>query len=62
MEPDPILKPEELEALFEVDNNVLKIILRSSSDRMIRIIANNFMDNIKTVIECLENFDPEAQQ
>lgn len=62
MEPDPILKPEELEALFEVDNNVLKIILRSSSDRMIRIIANNFMDNIKTVIECLENFDPKAQQ
>lgn len=62
MEPDPILKPEELEALFEVDKNVLKIILRSSSDRMIRIIANNFMDNIKTVIECLENFDPEAQQ
>lgn len=61
LEPDPILKPDELSAHFEVEDNILKITLHSSSDRMIRIIANNFMDNIKTVIECLEDFDLGAQ-
>lgn len=57
-----MLKPEQLSVKFANEENVLKIILTGSSDRMIRIVANNFMDNLKTVVECMENFDNDAQE
>ncbi|VEU20039.1 DEKNAAC100597 [Brettanomyces naardenensis] len=57
LSPDPLLKPDELKVSFSNDGNVLKITFRGTSDRMIRVAANNIMDNLKTVLECFEVFD-----
>ncbi|ODV87778.1 hypothetical protein CANARDRAFT_5093 [[Candida] arabinofermentans NRRL YB-2248] len=57
LNPDPILKPNELEVSYVNENEVLIIKFTGSSDRVIRVAANNVIENLKTVIECFEVFD-----
>ncbi|KAG7693090.1 hypothetical protein KL930_004825 [Ogataea haglerorum] len=57
LRPDPTLKPSELQAAYTVDDNVLTITFDGVSERVIRVAANNTIENLKTVIECLEEFE-----
>ncbi|ESX01854.1 hypothetical protein HPODL_05114 [Ogataea parapolymorpha DL-1] len=57
LQPDPTLKPSELQAVYTVDDNVLTITFDGVSERVIRVAANNTIENLKTVIECLEEFE-----
>ncbi|QPG76320.1 hypothetical protein FOA43_003706 [Brettanomyces nanus] len=57
LSPDPILKPDELNVTFSSKANVLNILFEGSSDKVIRVAANNVIENLKTVIECIEVFD-----
>ncbi|KAG7714335.1 hypothetical protein KL949_004505 [Ogataea haglerorum] len=57
LQPDPTLKPSELQAAYTVDDNVLTITFDGVSERVIRVAANNTIENLKTVIECLEEFE-----
>lgn len=56
MSPDPILKPTELNVNYSNIENNLIIKFNGVSDRVIRVAANNVMENLKTVVECFEEF------
>ncbi|GMF06185.1 unnamed protein product [[Candida] boidinii] len=56
LSPDPILKPTELNVNYSNIENNLIIKFNGVSDRVIRVAANNVMENLKTVVECFEEF------
>lgn len=56
LSPDPMLRPEELTVDYHTDGPQLHITFEGASDRIIRVAANNVMENLKTVIECFEDF------
>lgn len=55
--PDPILKKNELTVNYAVDECNLVCSFKGVSDRVIRVAVSNVLDNIKTIIECIEQFD-----
>lgn len=57
LNPDPILKSQELDVEFETDSTVLICKFSGVSDRVIRVAISNVIDNIKTIIECIDEFD-----
>ncbi|RCK67027.1 EKC/KEOPS complex subunit PCC1 [Candida viswanathii] len=57
LEPDPILKADELTISFSTQDNNLKVHFSGVSDRVLRVAISNLMNNLKTVIECMDEFD-----
>lgn len=57
LNPDPILKSQELDVEFETDSSSLVCKFAGTSDRVIRVAISNVIDNIKTIIECMDEFD-----
>ena len=57
LKPDPILKADELSVDFLHEEAVLKCNFVVVSDRVIRVAVSNVIDNIKTIIECMDEFD-----
>lgn len=54
---DPVLKKNEISVEFVAEGNVLQCKFAGVSDRVIRVAISNCIDNIKTVIETIEEFD-----
>ncbi|CAH2354619.1 EKC/KEOPS complex subunit Pcc1p [[Candida] railenensis] len=61
LNPDPILKSRELDVEFEIDKNTLVCKFSGTSDRVIRVAISNVIDNIKTIIECMDEFDEKKE-
>ncbi|CDK25164.1 unnamed protein product [Kuraishia capsulata CBS 1993] len=57
LDPDPILKPSELSVEYSTEDTFLKIDFKGRSDRVIRVAANNVLENLKTVVECMDEFE-----
>ncbi|CAH6723455.1 EKC/KEOPS complex subunit Pcc1p [[Candida] jaroonii] len=57
LRPDPILKADEMTVDFSTDNEKLICYFQGVSDRVIRVAVSNVLDNIKTIIECIEQFE-----
>ncbi|KAI5956029.1 COX20 [Candida theae] len=57
LKPDPVLKTSELKIDFEVDDKILRCKFSGISDRVIRVSISNVLDNLKTVIECIDEFE-----
>lgn len=57
LSPDPILKKEELTVEYTVNDSNLICSFKGVSDRVIRVAISNVLDNIKTIIECIEEFE-----
>ncbi|CAK9442164.1 uncharacterized protein LODBEIA_P59070 [Lodderomyces beijingensis] len=57
LSPDPVLKSNELNITFEVDEKTLVCKFAGISDRVIRVSISNVIDNLKTVVECFDEFD-----
>lgn len=62
LEPDPILKANELTIDFLIIDNILKIKFSGVSDRVIRVASSNLMNNLKTIIECMGEFDGKKDE
>ncbi|KAG7660994.1 PCC1 [[Candida] subhashii] len=57
LSPDPILKEDELKVQYSNNDNILECKFSGISDRVIRVAISNVIDNIKTIIECMDEFD-----
>ncbi|KAH3669350.1 hypothetical protein OGAPHI_001471 [Ogataea philodendri] len=57
LNPDSTLKPDQVQTSFSVSENVLQIVFDGVSERAIRVAANNTIENLKTVLECMEEFE-----
>lgn len=54
---DPVLKKDEIFVEFDTDDNELRCEFAGVSDRVIRVAISNCLDNIKTIIETIDEFD-----
>ncbi|SGZ47339.1 CIC11C00000001773 [Sungouiella intermedia] len=60
---DPVLKKDEISVDYEAVENIMKCTFAGVSDRVIRVAISNAIDNIKTIVECMDEFDgQEAKQ
>ena len=64
LSPDPVLKPDQSRIEYSVsdgdangDSSLLRIDVHGMDDRIVRVTANNLLESLKTVIECLEEFE-----
>lgn len=57
LSPDPILKANELVVNYSTEDKSLVVAFSGASDRVIRVAISNVIDNLKTIIECLDEFD-----
>lgn len=62
LSPDPILKKDELTVDYQVDGSSLICSFNGVSDRVIRVAISNVLDNIKTIVECFEEFEGKQDQ
>ncbi|KAA8896426.1 hypothetical protein DIURU_005798 [Diutina rugosa] len=60
--PDPVLKGNEININYSVDNNELVANFAGVSDKMIRVAISNTIDNIKVIIETMDAFDGKKDQ
>lgn len=56
---DPVLKKNEISVDYSVQDSQLVCEFAGVSDRVIRVAISNAIDNIKTIIECMDEFDGE---
>lgn len=56
---DPVLKKDEISVDFSTDGATLIARFAGVSDRVIRVAVSNSIDNIKTIIETIDEFDGE---
>lgn len=56
---DPVLKKDEITVNYLTSGAVLHCEFSGVSDRVIRVAISNAIDNIKTIIECMDEFDGE---
>ncbi|CAK7895493.1 EKC/KEOPS complex subunit Pcc1p [[Candida] anglica] len=61
LSPDPILKGTEMSVSYSADKSVLVCQFAGVSDRVIRVAVSNVIDNIKTIIECMDEFDGKKE-
>lgn len=54
---DPVLKKDEISVEHTVEDSLLICKFAGVSDRVIRVAISNTIDNIKTIIECIDEFD-----
>lgn len=52
--PDPILKVDELKTEFTTNDNIFVCSFSGVSNRVLRVAVSSTIDNLKTVIECME--------
>lgn len=62
LRPDPVLKPDQSRIEYSVCGSedcggVLRIDVQGVDDRVVRVTANNVLESLKTVVECLEEFE-----
>lgn len=57
LSPDPILKVNELHAEYNAKGTKLVCSFVGVSDRVLRAAVTNTLDNIKTIIECFDEFE-----
>ncbi|ODQ77212.1 hypothetical protein BABINDRAFT_15704 [Babjeviella inositovora NRRL Y-12698] len=57
LSPDPILKPNEITVEYSTKDTQLSIVFKGLSDRVIRVAISNVIENLKTIVECMEEFD-----
>lgn len=55
--PDPILKASELNIVFSTNGSHLICSFEAMTDRVLRVALSNTLDNLKTIVETMENFD-----
>lgn len=56
---DPVLKAHEISVSFSASSAVLSAVFAGVSDRVIRVAISSCIDNIKTIIETMDEFDGE---
>ncbi|EEQ41619.1 Transcription factor Pcc1 family protein [Clavispora lusitaniae] len=56
---DPVLKKDEISVSYHAQDTRLICEFCGVSDRVIRVAISNAIDNIKTIIECMDEFDGE---
>lgn len=61
LSPDLILNSNELRATCRVENRDLVCEFSGVSDRVIRVAISSIIDNLKTVIECMDEFDGKEE-
>ncbi|CAI4046823.1 hypothetical protein SUVZ_11G3050 [Saccharomyces uvarum] len=54
LSPDPILKPQDFQADYSSENNVVLAQFRSIDDRVLRVGVSSVIDSIKTIIETMD--------
>lgn len=54
---DPVLKKDEISVSFVAEGSVLVCEFAGVSDRVIRVAISNCVDNLKTIIETMDEFD-----
>jgi EKC/KEOPS complex subunit PCC1/LAGE3 len=56
-----VLKQDQSRIEYSISNNDINSILHIKvfgiDDRIVRVTVNNLLENLKTVIECFEEFD-----
>ncbi|RLV90709.1 EKC/KEOPS complex subunit PCC1 [Spathaspora sp. JA1] len=58
LSPDPIVKSiQEFNINYQVKDNLLIILFEGVSNRIIRVTISNTIDNLKTILECIDEFD-----
>ncbi|GEQ72641.1 hypothetical protein JCM33374_g6328 [Metschnikowia sp. JCM 33374] len=58
---DPVLKKDEISVDFSTEGAALIARFAGVSDRVIRVAVSNSIDNIKTIIETIDEFDGEKE-
>ncbi|OBA21260.1 transcription factor Pcc1 [Metschnikowia bicuspidata var. bicuspidata NRRL YB-4993] len=56
---DPVLKKDEISVDYITEGATLVARFAGVSDRVIRVAVSNSIDNIKTIIETIDEFDGE---
>lgn len=57
LSPDPILKLDEIQVNYSTKQSDLVCKFNGISNRVIRVAISNVLDNVKTIIETIEEFD-----
>ncbi|CUM68636.1 uncharacterized protein PRCAT00006363001 [Priceomyces carsonii] len=57
LSPDPIIRINELKVSYECDENTLVCKFSGVSDRVIRVAISTVIENLKAIIECIDDFD-----
>lgn len=57
LSPDPILKADELTVDYTAEGSLFKAKFAGVSDRVLRVAISNMIDNLKTIVECIDEFD-----
>ncbi|EGW35606.1 uncharacterized protein SPAPADRAFT_58825 [Spathaspora passalidarum NRRL Y-27907] len=58
LSPDPIVKSvDEFNIEYEINDNILQILFSGASNRIIRVTISNTIDNLKTILECIDEFE-----
>lgn len=57
LEPDPILKKNELDVNYSVRSSSLVCDFSGVNDRALRVAISSVIDNLKTIVECMDEFE-----
>lgn len=57
LDPDPELKPDQLNKVLSVQGNDLCATFSAVTDRTLRVGVNSFFDNLNLVVECMDQLD-----
>jgi EKC/KEOPS complex subunit PCC1/LAGE3 len=57
LEPDPILRPDDIKVRYLVENRNLIIKFEAVSDRVLRVAASSILESLKTVVETIDEFE-----
>lgn len=57
---DPVLRPNEVKVTTGAEDGNLRVEIAGVSVRAIRVAANNVIESLKTIVECLEVFAHDA--
>lgn len=58
---DPVLNKDDIAVRFSATGRVLNCFFAGASDRVLRVAVSNCIDNLKTIIETIDEFDGQRQ-
>ncbi|CDR45332.1 CYFA0S17e01816g1_1 [Cyberlindnera fabianii] len=62
LEPDPIMRPDDIRVRFLVEESSLVIKFEATTDRTLRVAASSVLESLKTVIETIDEFQNAKDQ
>ncbi|CCH43823.1 L antigen family member 3 [Wickerhamomyces ciferrii] len=57
LQPDPILRPADIDVKYSTEEEILVIKFDAVSDRVLRVAISSVLESLKTVIETIDEFE-----